>query len=337
MSIPINPVSPRVQYVASSSQVNFTVSFPFFANADLSVWLTPNGSSPDDTTDILIYSTDYTITGAGDEDGGVVTLNTGATAGDIITIVRTMTEERLSLYLTGGLLTAEALNDDFSMDVMMSQQNQMQTQTLTPHYQYTSAVAAPTDLILPQLGAGDCWVMNSDATAIEAVDFLTGGGDSGSVTAILPTTTNALTKFSNTGGTIQDSGIVESSAGVITGIVSINGDVWPPDSSVWVAKAVNTAMVATNNYYLTGGGTLQMTLPTTIAAGTILRVVGFGATGWTIIQSAGQQIYMGNQSTTLGAGGSLASTNAYDNVELLCVVANLTFVVLSGVGNITVV
>lgn len=337
MSIPINPVSPRVQYTATGAQTVFNVPFPFFANADLAVYLTPSGSEPDDLADILVYSTDYTVTGADNENGGTVTLNTGAATGDIITIVRDMTEERLSLYLQGGLFTADQVNDDFSRDVMMSQQNQMQTQTLTPHYQYTAPVSMP-DLILPQLGAGDCWVMNSSATEIEAIEFSTGGGGSGSVTAILPTTTNALTKFANTGGTIQDSGIIESSAGVITGIVSINGDAWPPDGSVWVSAAINTSMVANNNYYtIAPGGNLLMALPTSIAAGTILHVVGFGSTGWTITQAAGQLIYFGSHATTLGAGGSLVSTNAHDAVELLCVAANTTFTVISAVGNLTYV
>lgn len=337
MSIPINPVSPRIQYTATGGQTVFNVPFPFFANADLAVYLTPVGNEPDDSADILVYSTDYTVTGAGNENGGTVTLVVPATAGDIITIVRDMTEERLSLYLQGGLFTAEQVNDDFSRDVMMSQQNQMQTQTLTPHYPYTAPIGVP-DLILPQLGAGDCWVMNSSATAIEAVDFNTGGGGTGSVTAILPTTTNAITKFANTGGTIQDSGIIESSAGVITGIVSINGDPWPPDGSVWVTAAVNTSMAANNNYYtIAPGGTLLMALPTAIAAGTILRLVGYGSTGWTITQAAGQIIYFGAQATTLGAGGSVSSTNAHDAIELLCVAANTTFTVISSLGNLTYV
>jgi hypothetical protein len=287
MSIPINPVSPRIQYIASALQTVFNVPFPFFTNADLAVYLTPSGDLANDAADILIFSTDYTVTGAGSASGGDVTLNVGAAAGDIITIVRDMLEQRLSLYLPGGLFTAEAVNDDFSMDVMMSQQNQMLGTVLTPHYQFSAPVTT-ADTELPQLGANQTWVMNSSATQIEATDFNGGGG----------------------GGT----------------------------TGTWVSTAISLTISAGVNYFTSApGGTVAFTLPASIPAGTTIGIAGFGSTGWSILQGAGQKIHFGNLATTTGAGGSLASTNSKDNVTLLCVVANTTFVVLSGVGNITVV
>ena len=249
-----------------------------------------------------------------------------------------MLEQRLSLYLPGGLFTADQVNNDFSMDVMMSQQNQMQTQILTPHYQYSAPVSS-VDIMLPQLGANDVWQMNSTATAIIATPLTGGGGGGGgNVSTVLPTTLNALSKWGNTGGTLISSGILEPSAGNLTQVVSINGSPWPPAGDVWATVSVNTSMVANTNYItISPGGTLQMTLPASIVVGTILRLVGFNATGWVLQQLAGQTVYFGNQSTTPGTGGSIASTNAKDCIELLCVVANTTFVVLSGVGNLTVV
>jgi hypothetical protein len=284
MSIPINPVSPRIQYTATAAQVAFNIPFPFFVNGDIAMYLTPNGDLANDAADLLTYATDYTLTGAGSASGGVATLVAPASAGDIITLVRDMSEERLSLYLPGGLLTAEALNDDFSMDVMMSQQNQMQSLILTPHYQ-TSAPVTSADIELPQLGANQTWAMNSSATQIEAVDFSSGAS-----------------------------------------------------SGTWVSTSISLTINPGTNYYtVSPGGTIAFALPTTIPAGTVIRIAGFGATGWTITQGAGQQIFKGSTNTTLGAGGSLASTNARDVIELLCVVANTTFVVLSFVGTITVV
>lgn len=167
MSIPINDISPRIQYTAAAAQTVFIVPFPFFVNSDLAVWLTPAGTTADDPTDILALTTDYTVTGAGNANGGTITLVAPATANDIVTINRDMPEQRLSLYLPGGLFTADQVNDDFSMDVMMNQQNEMHESLLTPHY-YNSAVVGDQDLILPILGAGQTWVMNSTVTRIEA-------------------------------------------------------------------------------------------------------------------------------------------------------------------------
>jgi hypothetical protein len=60
------------------------------------------------------------------------------------------------------------------------------------------------------------------------------------------------------------------------------------------------------------------------------------ANGWTVAQGAGQEIFFGNTHTTVGAGGSLASTNAGDCITMVCLVANNTFYVVSSVGNITI-
>ena len=108
----------------------------------------------------------------------------------------------------------------------------------------------------------------------------------------------------------------------------------------WSVATANTTMVADNGY-ITIHGTpatkLEYTLPTSCAVGKVLRIAGFTAGGWKVIQGAGQQIYFGNQATTSGAGGYLEFTDAKDCVELLCVVADTTYTVTSSIGNITIV
>ena len=107
---------------------------------------------------------------------------------------------------------------------------------------------------------------------------------------------------------------------------------------VWNAVAVNTAMVPNNGYFCTGGGNLVFTLPTVCAAGQTMQVAGYLSTGWQISQNAGQQISFGALSSTVGTGGHIsANTNpATDCVELVCVVANLEFAVITCIGNINV-
>ena len=44
-TIIINDETPRRQYTASAGQTVFDFPFPFFADGDLEVYLTPNGST----------------------------------------------------------------------------------------------------------------------------------------------------------------------------------------------------------------------------------------------------------------------------------------------------
>jgi len=97
------------------------------------------------------------------------------------------------------------------------------------------------------------------------------------------------------------------------------------------------SMAVNNGYILNNASLVTATLPATAAVGSIVAVVGKGAGGWAIAQNSGDQIHFGNVNTTSGVGGSLASTNQYDCVELICTVANDEWVVRSSIGNITYV
>lgn len=105
----------------------------------------------------------------------------------------------------------------------------------------------------------------------------------------------------------------------------------------WTIVTADGALAANNGYIANKATLLTMSLPTTCAAGTIIRLSGMNAGLWKISQAAGQSIKFGNQSTTTGTGGYLSSVLTYDAVELICIVANTTWMVISSVGNITVV
>jgi hypothetical protein len=110
-------------------------------------------------------------------------------------------------------------------------------------------------------------------------------------------------------------------------------------SFTWVDQTSGTVTAAVNTGYVTDNGAslVTYTLPTTAALGTIIQIVGFSAGGWTIAQSSGQEIFFGNQHTTIGATGTLSSSNQYDQVTLVCVVANTKWAVSAAVGNLTYV
>lgn len=124
---------------------------------------------------------------------------------------------------------------------------------------------------------------------------------------------------------------ITNGTGSIT-IASVgSGLSWVDQTTTTVTMAINTGYVADNAALVT------LTLPTTAALGSVMRIVGKGAGGWTISQNSGQSIQFGSVSTTGGAGGSLSSTNTGDSIELVCITANTVFAVMSSVGNITYV
>ena len=110
-------------------------------------------------------------------------------------------------------------------------------------------------------------------------------------------------------------------------------------SATWNDIVASTANLAVNNGYITDNGAtlVTYTLPVTAAVGAIFEIAGKSAGGWIIAQNASQVIHMGNQTTTVGTGGSIASTNQWDCVRLVCVTANTTFAVLSAAGNLTII
>ena len=115
MTIASNKNTPRNTYTASSSQTDFTIGFEFFKVADVKVY--KNGS-------LLTYNaspsgaTQYKITGTASSSddayefgaGGTVTLGAGATANDIIVIIRDISIERTSDFPSVGSFDITSLN-----------------------------------------------------------------------------------------------------------------------------------------------------------------------------------------------------------------------------------
>jgi len=96
------------------------------------------------------------------------------------------------------------------------------------------------------------------------------------------------------------------------------------------------AMTADNGYIANAVTPVAFTLPATSAVGQVLIVLGQGAAGWTLAQSAGQSIKFGNQTTTVGTG-AINSVLGSDSIYLYCIVANTTWAVLPAIGNLDVV
>lgn len=109
----VSDETPRVAYTATSGQTVFTVPFLFFSEDDLQVY-------QNDT--LLTLSTHYATSGAEEETGGTVTLNTGATIGDSIVITRVLALELTTHIPPSGPLDIPAINLQLSRFVAMLQQ-----------------------------------------------------------------------------------------------------------------------------------------------------------------------------------------------------------------------
>ncbi len=123
-----------------------------------------------------------------------------------------------------------------------------------------------------------------------------------------------------------------------TGVQSFNGLTGAvlADAVTWSVITADTTAVVNRGYFTNKATVLGITLPSTAAVGSVLRVSGMTASGWKITQNASGVIHFGKTDTTVGTNGYLQSTLARDAVELVCCVANNEWNVVSSVGNITI-
>ena len=109
----------RIQYTATNGQTTFAYDFPITDETHLVVKQTLDS---DGTTSTLTLTTEYTVTGEGEESGGNVVLVTGANTDDTITIERDVPEARTTDFTTAGDFFAATLNDELDLQTMMMQQ-----------------------------------------------------------------------------------------------------------------------------------------------------------------------------------------------------------------------
>ena len=123
------------------------------------------------------------------------------------------------------------------------------------------------------------------------------------------------------------------------GLAFVGGALVVTDAVQWENVATNTQALVDNQGYITNNGAtlITYTLPATAAQGTVISIAGFSAGGWTIAQNASQQIIFGSQSTTVGTGGSISSINQNDQIDMLCVEADLIWTVRSALEELTII
>lgn len=149
-------------------------------------------------------------------------------------------------------------------------------------------------------------------TGVANASTITVGGN----TAFSGAFTFTGTVTGNTAVTFPTSGTLSTTSQII---------LWNSISGTTQAAAVNNAYVVDNVALTT------VTLPATAAQGSIVILQGKGAGGWVLTANTGQTIKLG--SSTTSSAGSLASTNLYDCIEVVCITANTTWAARSSVSS----
>jgi hypothetical protein len=165
----VNATVSRATLVAAGAQTEFNFNFTIKNNSDLEVYQRAPTTTPSDS-DKIILTQDYVVA-IDAENGGTVSLNVGATAGDIIIIQTNIPFERAADFTDQKQYTADNVNADLDNTIIGQKQNDMRQTELTPHYADSSLPTEQRDLSLPVLGVNQVWRQNSDGTAIGAADF----------------------------------------------------------------------------------------------------------------------------------------------------------------------
>ena len=127
-----------------------------------------------------------------------------------------------------------------------------------------------------------------------------------------------------------------------TGIVVTNGSGSITLSATgggltWTNIGVSQALANNNGYICGSGGAISLSLPSSAAVGTVIEVVLNGSTSWTVTQGAGQSCRVGGSTTSVGVGGSIASTAQGNWIRLVCSTAGTTWTAVGTLGNLTTV
>lgn len=110
--IVIGDVRPRTQALGDGTLTTFIYPFAIFKDEDMEVYL-------DDTLQVEGYS----VTGAGNSEGGNVVFDLAPASGVTVTLRRRLDIERLSDFAEGGAFHADVINQELDYLVAVTQQN----------------------------------------------------------------------------------------------------------------------------------------------------------------------------------------------------------------------
>jgi hypothetical protein len=148
----------RVSYSGNGSTTVFAYPFTIIADADLLVII--RDASGNETTQTL--TTHYTVSGAGVDGGGNVTMVTAPTSTETLLIMRNRALKQESDWITGGGFLAETLEDDIDELTMIAQQQEEKLGRAL----LLKKTSSYSDLDLPNIVAGQILGWNSSGDGV---------------------------------------------------------------------------------------------------------------------------------------------------------------------------
>lgn len=159
-----------VTYSGNGSTTVFPYSFKIFENTDLIVTLI------DDATEVetvQTLTTDYTVSGAGNNSGGNVTFVTAPASGKTVKIERNLAFTQTTVYTENDAFPAKSHEDALDRLTMLTQQNKDKIDAKAPKESptFTGTVTIPTAAITTfSLGGTN---VTSTATELNILDGVT--------------------------------------------------------------------------------------------------------------------------------------------------------------------
>ncbi len=327
----------REEYTATAGQTVFTFSFRVFGITDVKVYKTPTGVSFNDAAYLTVA---YTVTVNADQDanqGGSITLSTGATAGDRITIISNVADTRATDYKVGGKFDPDIVDNDFDRSLSIAKQAK-EAISLAPRFQESAHNAS--GIALPDLEANAFWQVNAAGNGLKST-FTLDSSDVYTISAVAPSSPGAGELWFDTANSVMK---VYDGSGFVPAGSSINGT---SERYSYVATAGQTTFTAVYDgsyvdVYLNGvklvlGTDFTATSGTSIvlsagaAAGDTVDIVGYGA-----FQLSGISVNSLSDATTAGItnGQHLAYNTSNARFEPTTSSLNdLSDVTTSGVSN----
>lgn len=253
--------------------------------------------------DLFTYSTVNARLAVGATDGQILQVSSGAATG-----LAWSTPTYPSASGTAGkILRSDGTNNVYT------------TSTFADTYAVSTILYASSANVVAGLATANSASLVTNGSGVPAWQTLSAGQ------VLIGTTAGAPAAAAINSGT----GIlVQNGSGSIT--VSLSG----PGTLTWNNVAGTSQTAAVNNGYIcSNAGATTVTIPATAVQGSVIGVQGTGAGGWVLQANAGQTIHDGNVATSVA--GTLTSTNQWDSVQVLCVIANTTFAVIASQGSLT--
>jgi len=162
----------RNQYVADGIENTFIYSYFIPKEKDITIWVTPSGSPPNETVDIKILGVDYAVQNAGVPGGGTFKFLPGKIPGigAIVTGIRSVIDSITTNYVDAKTIRGDNLDESFEREMLVTQQNVTNLDRTALRYQNNAFLPdSLTRNVVPTLDPNFFW-KGSAAGGVIAVE-----------------------------------------------------------------------------------------------------------------------------------------------------------------------